>query len=80
MLDDFTGRVGVVTGAGSGIGRALALRLNGLGMRLALLDVNGDGLLETAKALSGPESSGTYVADVVDATRSMTWRSASYRS
>ena len=68
MLDDFTGRVGVVTGAGSGIGRALALRLNGLGMRLALLDVNGDGLLETAKALSGPEGSGTYVADVVDAT------------
>ncbi len=42
------GTIAVVTGAGSGIGRALALNLAGKGCALALADVNADSLAETA--------------------------------
>jgi len=42
------GRVAVVTGAASGIGRTLALHLAQKGCDLALIDVNQTGLNETA--------------------------------
>jgi len=45
-------KVAVVTGAGSGIGRALAQLLAQKGCRLALADVNEASLKETATALS----------------------------
>ncbi len=45
-LDD---KVAVITGAGSGIGRALALNLAGRGSRLALSDVDEAGLAETVR-------------------------------
>lgn len=41
------GKVVVITGAGSGIGRALALDCAGRGALLAISDVNEDGLAET---------------------------------
>jgi NAD(P)-dependent dehydrogenase (short-subunit alcohol dehydrogenase family) len=46
------GGVAVVTGAASGIGRALALRLAREKMSLALADVNEPGLAETAREVS----------------------------
>lgn len=42
-------KVAVVTGAGSGIGRALAVGLAGRGARLALSDIDEDGLAQTAQ-------------------------------
>ncbi len=44
-------KVAVITGAGSGIGRALALELAAKGCRLALADINAAALAETAAQL-----------------------------
>jgi len=46
----FTDRVAVITGAGSGIGRALALDLAGRGAHLALFEINEETLGETVAA------------------------------
>ena len=66
-----TGKLAVITGAGSGIGRALALRLNGEGCRLLLSDINPESLESTLKALPRPDvSTQTRVLDVADRKRS----------
>jgi NAD(P)-dependent dehydrogenase (short-subunit alcohol dehydrogenase family) len=46
-VSGFEGKVAVVTGAGSGLGRALAVRLAGQGASLALSDTDADGLAGT---------------------------------
>jgi NADP-dependent 3-hydroxy acid dehydrogenase YdfG len=48
-MNSFEGKVAVITGAGSGIGRALALNLAKKGAKLALSDVDTDGLAETVR-------------------------------
>jgi len=50
-MDGFAGKVAVITGAGSGIGRALALELGRSGAKLAISDVDTEGLAETEKML-----------------------------
>ena len=47
-MKNFTDRVAVITGAGSGIGRALALELAGRGARLALSDIDEVAVADTA--------------------------------
>jgi NAD(P)-dependent dehydrogenase (short-subunit alcohol dehydrogenase family) len=50
-MSSVRGKVAVVTGAGSGIGRQLAVALAGRGARVAVCDVNETGLAETAGRL-----------------------------
>jgi NAD(P)-dependent dehydrogenase (short-subunit alcohol dehydrogenase family) len=52
-MRELRGKVAVVTGASSGLGRALALRCAGEGMRLVLADVDEQGLDGTERAIAG---------------------------
>lgn len=53
MLTEFRGRVAVVTGAASGIGRALCDRFAREGMKLVMADVERDRLTQAAAELEG---------------------------
>ena len=55
---DLSDKVSLVTGAGSGIGRAAAIRLAHEGSRVVITDVNEDGLDQTRKTI---ESAGGEV-------------------
>ncbi len=66
-MSEFAGKVCVITGAGSGIGRALALNLAGQGAKLALSDMDSVGLAETVRQV---ESLGADVkSDHLDVTQ-----------
>jgi len=59
--------VAVVTGAASGIGRALAIRLAQAGASLAVADVKAEALAETVRMASeGAESPGKITTHIVD--------------
>lgn len=77
-MDTFRDRVAAITGAGSGIGRALALRLAGQGCHLALSDIDVVGLAETAERLaSAPVTVTTHTVDVADRGAVQAWASES---
>lgn len=62
---DFDGKVALVTGAGNGIGRQLALQLVGRGATVAAVDRDADRLQETAAMLAGKPAT-FHVVDVTD--------------
>lgn len=66
-MRDFSNAVIVITGAGSGIGRALAMEFAARGAQLALADINTAALEET-RSLLGNAKAGTYMVDVGDAS------------
>src|SRR3954452_2765673 len=67
MLEDLKGRTAVVTGAASGIGRAIVERFASEGMRVVLADVEPDALATTTAAIvdGGAEAIGVPT-DVTD--------------
>ncbi|WP_321925860.1 SDR family NAD(P)-dependent oxidoreductase [Paraburkholderia guartelaensis] len=72
----FDNKVAAITGAGSGMGRALALQLAGAGCHLALADRNAPALEETARivgALAPSVCVSTRVLDVSERDAVFTW-------
>jgi NAD(P)-dependent dehydrogenase (short-subunit alcohol dehydrogenase family) len=69
-MEQFEGRIAVVTGGGSGMGRELARQLSGAGCHVAMCDVSGESLTETRVLCEADAPPGTrvttFVADVAD--------------
>ncbi|MFT3792311.1 MAG: SDR family oxidoreductase [Rudaea sp.] len=61
------GKKAIVTGAGSGIGKAIALRLGEEGLTVGVFDINKDAAGETAKAIEAAGGKAVAVAaDITD--------------
>ena len=66
-MNRFENKIALITGAGSGIGRATAVRLAAEGARLALADINVRGLEETLALLAEPSAHSVCTLDVGNA-------------
>lgn len=64
MTRSLNGKVAVVTGAGSGIGRAIAIRLAEDTAKIAIWDINAEGAAETGRLIKA--AGGTAIAIGVD--------------
>ncbi len=64
MTRSLNGRTAVVTGAGSGIGRAIAIRLAEDTAKIAIWDINGEGAAETVRMIEA--AGGTAIALTAD--------------
>jgi short-subunit dehydrogenase len=64
-MKQLNGKVAAITGAASGIGRALAINLASHGCSLAISDMNKNGLEDTAGMISGVKVT-THIVDVAD--------------
>ena len=64
MTRSLNGRVAVITGAGSGMGRSMAVRLAEDNARIAIWDINAEGAEETARMVR--EAGGTAIAITAD--------------
>ena len=76
-MESFDGKIAVITGAGTGMGRELAHSLATAGANLALCDVNEDNLTATAascKATNSSISVTTHSCDVSDEAQVMAFR------
>ena len=63
------GRIALVTGAGSGIGRATAQRLAAEGACVAVVDLDGTAAAEVAEGIGNTDRAVAFAADVTDASR-----------
>jgi 2-deoxy-D-gluconate 3-dehydrogenase len=64
---DLDGKIAVVTGAGSGIGRASSIALAKSGAKVAILDISSDMLQETKEQIS--EFGGEAIAYICDVSK-----------
>ncbi len=68
MTKEFEGKVAIVTGGGSGIGRATAVQLASLGAAVAIADVHADTANDAVAAIRGAGGHGVaVVGDLSDA-------------
>lgn len=78
-MKNFKEKVAAITGAGSGIGRQLALQLAQQGAHLALSDMNEQGLLETLNLLKDYSVKVTLTKlDVADREAVYAWAESSF--
>jgi len=61
-MKSFEGKIAVVTGGGSGMGRELALQLVAMGCDVAMCDVSSEGMAETKRLCLSQARQGTRVA------------------
>jgi NAD(P)-dependent dehydrogenase (short-subunit alcohol dehydrogenase family) len=66
QISDMTGKVALITGAASGLGRATALKLAGAGANLCVVDRNQAGLDETLSLM--PDQNAAHLAHATDLT------------
>ncbi|TPQ30963.1 short-chain dehydrogenase, partial [Burkholderia ubonensis] len=75
-MRDFANKVAAITGAGSGMGRSLAVQLAQAGCHLSLADKNAVGLAETeriVRAIAPKLRVSTRVLDVGDRDAMYAW-------
>lgn len=78
-MKNFNGKVAAITGAGSGIGRQLALQLAQQGAHLALSDLNEQGLAQTLNLLKDyPVQVSLTKLDVADREAVYAWAESSF--
>ena len=65
MPGDMTGKAALVTGAAGGLGRATAIALAEAGAQVCIVDLNADGLAETAATIG--DGAFVHVADLCQA-------------
>lgn len=66
-MDEFTGKLAVITGGASGVGRSLAFALAGAGARILIADVDANALAETRDALEAAGATAhAHICDVTD--------------
>lgn len=79
-MKDFRGKLAVVTGGGTGMGRALVEQLAGEGCSVALCDVSAESMAETARLCAARAPAGvritTFVCDVADERQVIAFRDA----
>ncbi len=77
-MDQFAGRIAVVTGGGTGMGRELVRQLAAEGCHVSMCDVSADAMAETEKLAVEGAPAGTrvtgFVADVADESQLLAFR------